>query len=25
VERIAGEGVEVILVEPDKAKSAVNT
>jgi hypothetical protein len=25
VERIAGEGVEMILVEPDKAKSAVNT
>ena len=25
VERIAAEGVEVILVEPDKAKSAVNT
>lgn len=25
VERIVGEGVEVIQVEPDKAKSAVNT
>jgi DeoR family transcriptional regulator of aga operon len=25
VERIAAEGVEVIGVEPDKAKSAVNT